>query len=203
MASACGVGRALFDRRIGRFEAEECQSKMDCGVPLISEKPFFHALAVEGAIRYSDYGGTTAYKLAGEWAPVQDIRLRTTYGKAVRAPNISELVTSTLISGQCLTDPCNHYDVVNRASRTQYTAANCAILAPDNVNEYYQYLDVISTGNADLGVETAKTLTAGVVVKPRFIPNLTVSVDYFDIKLRGPSNGQCRLYALDFSQIHL
>ncbi len=171
---------------VGKYDVAEIFAELR--VPLISEKPFFHALAVEGAVRYSDYstaGGTTAYKLAGEWAPVRDIRFRTTYGKAVRAPNISELFTSTQIGGQWLTDPCNYYDVVNRASRTQYTAANCAILAPDNVNEYYQYLDVISTGNADLGVETAKTLTAGVVVKPRFIPNLTVSVDYFDIKLRG------------------
>ncbi|WOK37531.1 TonB-dependent receptor domain-containing protein [Sphingomonas sp. C3-2] len=171
---------------VGKYDVTEIFGELR--VPLLKEKPFFHSLAIEGAVRYSDYstaGGTTAYKLAGEWAPVRDIRFRTTYGKAVRAPNISELFTSTRVGGEWLADPCNYWDVVNRSTRTQYTAANCAIISPQNVNTYWQFRDVISTGNTDLGVETAKTLTAGAVVKPRFLPNLTVSVDYFDIKLRG------------------
>jgi outer membrane receptor protein involved in Fe transport len=41
-----------------------------------------------------------------------------------------------------------------------------------------------SGGNPDLVEETAKTFTAGAVIQPRFLPGLTISGDYYDIKIR-------------------
>lgn len=155
-------------------------------LPLLANLPFAEDLSIEGAVRYSDYstaGETTAYKAALNWRPIEDIRFRSTYGQAVRAPNISELYTADQVGGSWLSDPCNYYDVVNRTSRTEFTQPNCAAIAPDNVNTYWQYLDVISSGNEDLKVETATTFTVGVSIKPRFIPNLSLTIDYFDIVL--------------------
>src|SRR5690606_3776526 len=120
-------------------------------------------LSFEGAIRQSDYstaGETTAYKAALNWTPVSDIRFRGTYGQSVRAPNISELYTAGRTGGAWLADPCNYYDVDNRVGRTEFTGANCAKISPQNVNTYWQWLDVIQSGNEALGVETAKTYTA-------------------------------------------
>lgn len=169
---------------VGEYDVAEVFGELR--IPILADMWGAEELTFEGAVRYSDYstaGETTAYKLALDWAPIRDIRFRTTYGQAVRAPNISELFTSTRVGGAWLKDPCNYYDVDNRISRSQYTKANCQTLAPQNVNTYWQWLDVLNTGNEKLKVETANTFTAGVVLRPRFIPNLSLTVDYFDIDL--------------------
>ena len=44
-------------------------------------------------------------------------------------------------------------------------------------------------GNPDLEPEKATTKTIGVVFQPRFIPNLAVTVDYWNIKLNGAIQG--------------
>jgi iron complex outermembrane recepter protein len=41
----------------------------------------------------------------------------------------------------------------------------------------------VSGGNPNLEEETAKTFTIGVVLQPRFLPGLTLSVDYWDIEI--------------------
>lgn len=169
---------------VGDYDVSEAFAEVR--VPLIANVTGIEDLSFEGAIRQSDYstaGETTAYKAALNWTPVSDIRFRGTYGQSVRAPNISELYTAGRTGGAWLADPCNYYDVDNRVGRTEFTGANCAKISPQNVNTYWQWLDVIQSGNEALGVETAKTYTAGVVVRPRWIPNFSLTVDYFDIEL--------------------
>lgn len=170
---------------VGKYHVKEVFGELH--VPLLRNTPFFDTLSVDGALRFSDYstaGTTTTYKFGGEWAPVHDVRFRATYGQAVRAPNIGELYTASSISGLWVTDPCNTYNLANRIDRTQYTAANCAILNPSDKTTYWNYRDIISRGNLGLKPETAKTLTLGVVVQPRFVRRLSVSVDYYNIDLR-------------------
>ncbi|WP_461343864.1 TonB-dependent receptor plug domain-containing protein [Brevundimonas sp. GN22] len=169
---------------VGEYDVSEIFAELR--IPLISNVPGFDDLSFEGAVRQSKYGTageTTAYKAALNWSPISDVRFRGTYGQAVRAPNISELYTAGQVGGGWLADPCNYYDVDNRVGRSEFTAANCAILNPQNVNTYWQWLDIIQSGNEELGVETAITSTAGIVLQPRFIPNFSLTVDYFDIEL--------------------
>ena len=62
--------------------------------PILADVPFAELLAVEGAVRVSDYstvGKVEAYKIGGEWSPVEGLRFRTLFNTAVRAPNIGEL----------------------------------------------------------------------------------------------------------------
>lgn len=170
---------------VGKYSVKEAFGEVR--LPLLRDTPFFQTLSVDGAVRFSDYstaGTTTTYKFGGEWAPIRDIRFRATYGQAVRAPNIGELYTASSISGLWITDPCNTYNLANRVTRTEFTAANCAALNPSDKTTYWNYRDIISRGNLDLKPETAKTLTVGMVVQPRFIPRLAVTVDYYNIDLR-------------------
>ena len=69
-------------------------------MPLVSEKPLFHSLTVEGGVRYSDYKvdapgnptyNTFTFKAGGTWEPVEGLAIRGNYARAVRAPNIGEL----------------------------------------------------------------------------------------------------------------
>jgi outer membrane receptor protein involved in Fe transport len=168
----------------GRFDVKEVFAELS--VPVLKDLPFAHQLSLDTAVRVADYstaGRTTAEKYGVQWAPIRDVRFRATYGKAVRAPNISEVFTASSISGQWLSDPCNYYNLPHRADKTQYTAANCAAVMPANHNDYWLWLDVIKKGNPDLKVETAKTLTLGVVLKPRFLRNFEATLDYYDIDM--------------------
>ena len=65
-------------------------------VPLVQDAPFADQLGLELAYRYSDYDTLTTdtYKVGLDWAPVQDIRFRGSYQRAVRAANVVELFTA-------------------------------------------------------------------------------------------------------------
>lgn len=167
----------------GEYDVKEIFGELS--VPILADLPFAYKLSVDAAVRASDYstaGKTTSWKYGLQYAPVRDLRLRATYGKAVRAPNISEVFTASSISGQWLYDPCNYY-MTYRTETTKDTLANCAALHPANKNSYWLWTEVEKKGNPDLEVETAKTLTVGLVAQPRFMKNFTMSVDYYDIDL--------------------
>ena len=66
-------------------------------------------LAVEGGYRYSKYSlgfNTNTYKLGLEWAPVRDVRMRGSFQRAVRAPNIGELFAPQAVGLDGSHDPC-------------------------------------------------------------------------------------------------
>ena len=189
----------------GEYDVKEAFAELR--LPLLADKPFAQQLSLEMAGRLSEYstaGKTESYNVALNWAPVSDLRLRATYGQSVRAPNVSELYTAASRSNAWLADPCNYWDPENRTSRTEYTLSNCNALLPrgdlgkpyndpsvtdeerrnrDYWNNYWQRIPVIHSGNDELNVETATTYTLGVVIEPRFLPNFSLTVDYWDIQL--------------------
>ena len=65
-------------------------------VPLVQDKPFADQLGLELAYRNSDYDPVTTdtYKIGLDWAPVQDVRFRASYQRAIRAANVVELFTA-------------------------------------------------------------------------------------------------------------
>lgn len=166
-------------------------------VPILSDVPFAEYLGLEAAVRYGDYydtvGSVWSYKIGGDWAPTQDIRFRAVYSRATRAPNIGELyqgASQTFPSG--LTDPCEGVTATSTRSQDAYCrtipgiaqqiAANGTFVYNDNLDR--QSIEGEDSGNLNLKEETAKTWTAGVVLTPRFVPNLSITVDYFNIKVK-------------------
>ena len=70
---------------------------MEASVPLVQGKTGAEQLSFDTAYRYSDYSSgiqTDTYKFGMDWAPVEDIRFRASFQRAVRAPNIVELFTA-------------------------------------------------------------------------------------------------------------
>lgn len=179
---------ALGDSK-GSFDVWELFGEVN--VPILADMAFAHRLLVNGAVRYSDYssvGSTSAWKLGGEWAPVRDLTFRGSYSKSVRAPNISELYTGASQTAQLIDDPCG---VANVQNGTAYRAANCSALItglgadPATFNGVIgQGIAGFGIGNPDLEEETAKTWTAGAVLQPGFLPRLTLSADWYDIRIR-------------------
>lgn len=173
-------------------------------VPILKDVPFFNSLELSAAGRMSKYKGIKAwqkaYNLNVEWAPVEDIRFRASYARALRAPNLSELYTplGQNFAGN-FSDPCSSR---NLATGTTTRAANCAadgrptgastitsngVVATPNGYDYVYTASLLFKGpggNVNLKPEYSDSYTFGTVLKPRFIPGLTVSVDYYNIKVK-------------------
>jgi outer membrane receptor protein involved in Fe transport len=167
------------------FEVKEAYGELR--VPLLKDITLIKSLTLGAAGRVSDYKGSAGtvytYNLNAEYAPVEDIRFRANYGRAVRAPNLSELYSA---AGQNFApgfvDPCS---ADNLGRGTQFRAANCAAAGiPTSYNfQYAQSLEILSGGNPNLNVEKSDSYTYGAVITPRFTPGLTLSVDYYNIKV--------------------
>lgn len=165
----------------GSFEVKEAFGEVS--LPLLADAPFAHLLNVGAALRLSDYttvGKTTAWKVDGNWAPVPDLTLRGTYSVAVRAPNIAELFSGAGQTFATILDPCSPAFI---GSGTQYRAANCAQLVGGNSPSPAVQVGGILTGNDQLTEERANTWTAGVVLRPSAIPHLTLTADWYDIRI--------------------
>jgi outer membrane receptor protein involved in Fe transport len=166
------------------FEVKEAYGELR--LPILRDVPFFHELTVSGAGRVANYKGSTgtvyAYNGGVEWAPIRDIRFRTNYARAVRAPNLSDLYTPLGQNFSLISDPCSAENIGSGASTR---AANChADGVPAGYNfQYTASLAYNSGGNAALKAETSNSFTVGAVLQPRFLPGFAVSVDYYNIRV--------------------
>ena len=164
-------------------------------VPIVQERPFFHELAVTGGYRFSKYStrdkGISTYKGEISWAPIRDLRLRGSYNRAIRAPNISELFAARQLGNVSAQDPCA--GVIDNDPLTTSPTASAAQCALTGVTpaQYGRIIECPSEvcvtqggGNTALKPEEADTYTAGVVIEPSFLKRLSLSVDYFNIKVR-------------------
>lgn len=174
-------------------------------VPILADMPFFKELTIEGATRFSNYnvGGTGtvwAFNVGGVWSPVEDVRLRGSWARAIRAPTMSDLFSAqsqTFLNG--LVDPCGQQNINNNPNRV----ANCAAggvptTQTFNVggttstepftNRPASGISGLNGGNPDLIEETSTSWTFGGVIRPRFVPGLVLSVDYYDIELKDAIN---------------
>jgi TonB dependent receptor. len=158
----------------------------EINMPILKDVPFFHELSVSGAGRYSRYAapikGVWTYNFGGEWAPVRDIRFRANFGKSVRAPNLSETGFPVVPNfSPTYVDPCSS-NALNQGSTTRAAAcqADVGTLIPTIRNGAYS-LGVLNGSNPNLVPEVSHSLTVGGVLQPRFLPNFSLSVDYYRI----------------------
>ena len=161
--------------------------------PIVSDRPFFDLLQLEGGIRRSHYTiatptnpkfNTTTWKIAGSWSPVHDIKFRGAYNRAVRAPNISELFTPVSSGLTNLSiDPCAGAAVpaafVPVCIAQGAPAGKIGSIANPNAGQANATLD----GNLNLKPEKASTWTVGAVIRPRFLTGFSATVDYYNIKV--------------------
>lgn len=156
--------------------------------PILRDVSFAKELTLTAAGRVSDYnkgagsaGTTFAWNINGTWAPVSDIRFRANYSKSVRVPTLSDLFTPAGQNFGFVQDPCDVLFIDNGPNR----AANCAALGVPvgfvNTVARSQTIEFLSGGNPDLQEETGKSFTFGGVLTPRWVPGLSLTVDYYKI----------------------
>jgi outer membrane receptor protein involved in Fe transport len=166
----------------GSFDVKEIF--VETVVPILSGVAGAEYLGIEAGIRFSDYstaGGVTSYKIGGEWNPVEDLKLRALYQRAVRAPNVNELFLGQSNAFPGGLDFCD-LDASPTAAEQAFCVqlgvpqAGIATFQQDNAQ-----IEVLNGGNPDLFEETSDTYTVGFVYTPSQIPGLTFIADYYDI----------------------
>jgi iron complex outermembrane recepter protein len=188
-AFASGDGAGQGGPTIGLSgDADVAEVFGEIQIPLADDQPWAYSASIDAAYRRSEYEniGTDTYKVGADYAPIEDIRFRASYSRAVRAPNVIELFAS---QGAGLfdldRDPCD--------ATTGAVAANCVGAAPHQVtgaqsgsgalNSPAGQYNLLAGGNPNLNPEEADTLTYGVVWTPSFVPGFNLSIDYFDIQV--------------------
>ncbi|WP_313229335.1 TonB-dependent receptor domain-containing protein [Sphingobium yanoikuyae] len=150
----------------GSLNVKEAYAEL--AVPILKDKPFFRELSINGAGRITDYstsGTVETWKVGATWKPVDDLLLRATLSRDIRAPNLFELYSGAQSGIGIVND-------LQTADGSYGSGLN------QNVN-------TVTSGNANLKPEKAKTLTIGGVLTPSFFPGFSLSVDYYKIKVTG------------------
>jgi len=134
-------------------------------VPILADTPFFEDLSLDVAGRWADYTGSGsiwAYKGGLNWTIGAGVRLRGTYSRDVRAANLSE-----------------RFDVTGGSAQVNDPQFSNGPNDPGPLVTVTRY----SGGNPNVKPEKADTLTAGIVFQPEFIRGLSLSFDWYRIKI--------------------
>lgn len=170
----------------GSFDVYEFFTEVD--VPLITDRPGIQSLNFTGAFRMSDYstvGNTQTYAAGLGWEPVDGLRFRTQYNRAVRAPNVSDLFSPATNGFPGAKDPCSgglgsYSSSVITANCVATGVPAAAVGTPFQSNAQ---IEALFGGNANVDEETADTFTLGAVWQPNFISGFTLQVDYYNIEI--------------------
>ena len=197
---------ALFRETNGgtdaRFTQNVVESNVEVQAPLVEHRRFAELLQLNGGYRVSKYnrlnGTFNTWKAEGIWTPVSDITLRASFNKAQRAPTVIEADQASNINYTTTgpNDPCASTRDPNSSNPNVRLAPSASIEQcrrtglPDNLYGSAT-LDcaalntgcTVRNGGFNLKPETAYTKTFGVILRPRVLKGLVVSVDRFLINL--------------------
>jgi outer membrane receptor protein involved in Fe transport len=129
-------------------------------IPLLAESPIGKGLDLTAAVRETDYstsGSVTTWKAGLNYTITDDVRLRATRSRDIRAPNLSELYLPNALSFATLTNPTTREQTL---------------------------VQVNTQGNTSLRPEKANTWTVGAVFSPRWVTGLSFSIDAYDIRIK-------------------
>jgi outer membrane receptor protein involved in Fe transport len=142
------------------------EGDIELDAPILKDLPFAELVSLNGAYRYTQYAASgegshshfsaSTWKIGMEWSINDDVRVRLSQSRDMRAPTLWDLYQEQEISSSGITDPLTGLS----------GSANTVV-----------------GGNPNLKPERSNAYTAGVVFTPSFIPNLTASVDYYHIKI--------------------
>ncbi len=142
------------------------EGDVELDAPVLKDLPFVELLSLNGAYRYTQYAAAgegshssfsaNTWKIGAEWSVNDDVRFRMSESRDMRAPTLWDLYQQQEVSTSGITDLLT--GVAGSAN-------------------------TVTGGNPNLKPEVSYNYTAGVVVTPSWIPNLTASVDYFHIKI--------------------
>jgi outer membrane receptor protein involved in Fe transport len=141
----------------GGYDVREAFAELN--LPLLSDARLAKDFEISTAARWADYSGSgdiQAWKLGVNWSVNDQIRVRATRSRDVRAATLRERYDQTR-GGINVNNPWNNNALVSAAS--------------------------LSGGNPTVNPEEADTTTAGLVFRPAAAENLSLSLDWYSIDI--------------------
>ena len=166
----------------GAFDVYELFA--EARAPLVQNKPFAESVNIDLAYRYSDYsnaGVTDTYAALLDWSPVKDLRLRGSFQRAVRAPNVLELFSPQNVTLANYVDPCGPTPAYTLAQCENTGITPATYGSAGIVGSSANQNNTLGGGNPNLKPEVADTYSGGFVFQPSFLPGFNLTVDYFNI----------------------
>jgi outer membrane receptor protein involved in Fe transport len=152
----------------GSEDVSEADIEFDA--PMLRDLPGIALLSINGAARYTRYDvaglnptvsgrvkadfSATTWKLGADWQVFDDLKLHATRSRDIRAPTLWDLFQGPVTSTSGISDS------LTGASGSANTLA---------------------VGNPALKPEVANNTTLGLIYRPGWMENLSVSIDYFHI----------------------
>ncbi len=137
--------------------------------PLVKDAPFMKQLNLQAAVRWADYEGSGqiwSWKIGLDGQLTDELRLRGTYSRDVRAGNISD-----------------RFDRTGGAANVVDKKTAPAGGPPVNSSASGYGITIVSGGNPEIRPEVGDTFTLGLVYQPDWLPGFDVSVDWLRVKL--------------------
>lgn len=180
-------GEYTSEEFYGEFYAPIISSDMDI--------PFVANLSLEGAYRNLDNdlaGSDDVWTIGMRYSPIDDIELRGNVTQSVRAPSIQELFLPQTGTSSFTADPCD-FTEVDAGPNPSIRRANCIagggglppIPDPDSFVSQAGNASVrgLQGGNLNLNNEVADAWSVGMILRPRWVDGLMVSIDYVDFDI--------------------
>ena len=162
-------------------------------VPLLQGVPWASFMELELGGRYAEEdiaGSNVSSKAALAWFPVDDLQIRASVNKSVRAPAPLEIYgsrPSSFLFGRWMVDPCSAEGSLITDIDVDRCVANGVpeemVGSPEIDLTNADFIPVTYTDNFSLTEEKATTFTAGFVWTPYSFNDLSLSVDYFEIDI--------------------
>lgn len=165
-------------------------------VPLITPENdmLIESAIVYGRGRYVDNtvnGGFFSWAAGGSIAPIRDIEFRGNFTRSFRAPALAELFLPQANAFGFIPDLCMP-GTITGGPNPEARQRNCAafLAAFPNIQRPQQAnnasVPIIVGGNPNLQNEQADSYSLGVILRPRFVRNLSLTVDYINISISQP-----------------
>ncbi|MBN9588310.1 MAG: TonB-dependent receptor [Alphaproteobacteria bacterium] len=148
------------------------EANLELDVPLVKDLPLARLISADGAMRYTDYhvGGmdpagsgfvktgfaSSTWKLGLAWQVTDDLSLRATRSRDIRAPTLWDLFQGPNTTTSGVSDALTG---VSGSANTQ------------------------AIGNPNLSPEVAHNTTAGLIYEPGWLAGARVKLDYFHIDI--------------------
>lgn len=180
----------------------------EVSIPLFRNSFLGDYAELSGSYRTSDYstvGKQEVYGVNLVYRPVSDLAFKSSFNTSIRVPTLGEnfsAASQTFVSFTG-TDPCSTA-VINAAGLAAdiraNRIANCTTLASrqgltfdfagataqtsdDFAPVYASTVAGVNSGNPFLTPEESESFTFSTVIQPRFIPNFSLVLDYYEIEI--------------------
>ena len=185
------------------YTSEELFAELS--IPLFRDSWLGEYAELSGSYRYADYstvGDVDVYGVNLVYRPIADIAFKTSFNTSVRVPDLAENFSpfgQTFLNN--VVDPCATLNIAAQDVETRENRiANCTSLAQaqglsfdfagatatnadDFTPDYTSGVAGVFGGNPFLTPEESDSFTFSTVLRPRFIPNFSLVLDYYEIKI--------------------